>query len=61
MFPERARFIQYKNEEIDMFPEEASDEFLRNSENIPKIENTGAYIYCLVISFDGKTYKSGNK
>ena len=33
---------------------------MRSSESRPKRENDGAGIYQLVMSFDGKTYKSGN-
>ena len=42
-----------------MFQKEKYDEFLRIAESRPKRENTGAGIDQLVMSFDGKTYKSG--
>ena len=42
-----------------MFPEEKDYEVLRRVESIPKRENTGSVTDRLVISFDGKTYKSG--
>ena len=44
-----------------MFPERASDEFFRRSEDSTKIENTGVGIYHLVVLFDRDTYKLGNK
>ena len=44
-----------------MFPEEASNEVLRSAENRPTIEYYRAGIYCLVISFGGKTYNSRKK
>ena len=46
---------------IEIFPEEASDEFLRSAENRPNIENSGAGIDRLLMPFDDNTYTSGNK
>ena len=42
-----------------MFPEEKDGEVLRSAESRPKRDIVGAVIYQLVISFYGKTYKSG--
>ena len=44
-----------------MFPEGATDEILRSAQKRPKRDTSGTGIDRLVISFDGKTYKSGNK
>ena len=61
MFPEGTSFIQDINEVIEIFIEESSNEVLRRDENIRKRQNAGAGIDRLVISFGGKTYKSGKK
>ena len=46
---------------IEISPEEKDNEVLRIAESIPKRENSGGGIEQLVMSFDGKTYKSGKK
>ena len=51
--------MQETNEVIEMLPEEKYGEVLRISESRQKTENYGAGIHRLVMSFDGKTYKSG--
>ena len=53
--------MQDLDDVIKMFPEGASDEVLRSSENRPKRDNFGSGIESLVMSFDEKTYKSVNK
>ena len=44
-----------------MFLENKEDEVLRSAESILKRENAGTGIDILVMSFYGKTYKSGNQ
>ena len=46
---------------IEIFPEEANDEYFRSAENRPKRQNYGTRIDQLIMSFDGNTYNSGNK
>ena len=60
MFSEREIFLKDRNDVIKMFPEEKDDGVLRSAESRPKRENSGAGIDQLVLTFDGKTYKSGN-
>ena len=60
MFPEGEIFMKYRNDVIKMFPEEKDDGVLRSAESRPKSENSGSGIDQLVLTFDGKTYKSGN-
>ena len=52
-------FILGVNEVIKVFPEEPSNDFFRSAGNRPKIENSGAGMDRLVMSFGGNTYKSG--
>ena len=49
MFPEEARFMQYINEFIEIFPEEKYGEVLRSAESRPKRENTSTGIDQLVM------------
>ena len=53
--------MQYLDEVVEMFPEEANNEDTKSAQNRPKIHNADTGIEILFISFDGKTYKSGNK
>ena len=56
MYPEEANC-----EGLRIYPEEANDEDLRSAESRPKRQNAGTGIDRLVMSFNGKTYKSGKK
>ena len=53
--------IQYLDDVIEMFSEEANDEDLRSAKNRPNIKNSGTGMDQLVIPFDGNTHKSENQ
>ena len=56
IFPEKTN-----NEGLRSAPEEANDDSFMRSKSRPKRQNSGTGIDRLVMSFNGKTYKSGKQ